>query len=176
MYKSRCSVVVVLLSVRPFTHFCHTTATMLALPFVLLMGLASAIPNPATIPPSPSPCPTICADFINECGKMFGGCFADPKCTGGTAWPSFTPPPCPSSTTKPGLMYGGCFTVPEHAAGAARPTPAPPPCPPAAASCPKICMGCPDTCGGTSTFCMNEPKCTGGSTTKWPTFSQTPCV
>ncbi|KAF7540171.1 hypothetical protein G7054_g1589 [Neopestalotiopsis clavispora] len=35
---------------------------------------------------------TICADYINDCGQLYGGCFS--ACT---PWPVFTPPPCPSS-------------------------------------------------------------------------------
>ncbi|KAK1832811.1 hypothetical protein QBC39DRAFT_370559 [Podospora conica] len=34
----------------------------------------------------------LCADYINACGMMYGGCFPDCK-----PWPTFVPPPCPSS-------------------------------------------------------------------------------
>jgi hypothetical protein len=63
-------------------------------------GLAAALPEPDTPKPSPTTsCPTICADYMNSCSMMYGGCFPDPKCTGGSVWPTFTPPPCPCKTT-----------------------------------------------------------------------------
>ncbi|KAK8017734.1 hypothetical protein PG993_014060 [Apiospora rasikravindrae] len=37
---------------------------------------------------------TVCADYVNACGQMYGGCFS--ACT---PWPTFTPPPCTISTT-----------------------------------------------------------------------------
>ncbi|KAK8003923.1 hypothetical protein PG989_003642 [Apiospora arundinis] len=36
---------------------------------------------------------TVCADYINDCGQMYGGCFS--ACT---PWPTFTPPPCTLNT------------------------------------------------------------------------------
>jgi hypothetical protein len=36
---------------------------------------------------------TVCADYINECGQTYGGCFS--ACT---PWPTFTPPPCTTTT------------------------------------------------------------------------------
>ncbi|TGZ81424.1 hypothetical protein EX30DRAFT_262651 [Ascodesmis nigricans] len=129
-----------------------TTTT--AVLFALVAGLVKAEPIPQVSPPptttfssdtatvSPSPtssCVTICADYINECGQMYGGCFPDPACTGGTAWPTFSKPPCTSPTGSPyptcgfrcvdavnecGMKYGGCY---DSCAG---PFPFPaPPCP-----------------------------------------------
>ncbi|KAK0729023.1 hypothetical protein B0T21DRAFT_204917 [Apiosordaria backusii] len=36
---------------------------------------------------------TVCADYINDCGMMYGGCFPDCK-----PWPTFTAPPCRVTT------------------------------------------------------------------------------
>ncbi|KAI5815787.1 hypothetical protein BZA77DRAFT_315105 [Pyronema omphalodes] len=100
------------------------------LSFVSLIGLSLAVPPMSGTPTRPeSECQTICADFLNECGYMYGGCFPDPRCTGGTAWPTFTPPPCPTTTSKPtptctvslcidnidecGQMWGGCTLAPQ---------------------------------------------------------------
>jgi hypothetical protein len=100
------------------------------LSFAGLIGLSLAVPpTPVVQTPSKPECPTICADYLNECGQMYGGCFPDPKCTGGTAWPTFTPPPCPTATLNPtpsctvslcidnidecGQMWGGCTLAPE---------------------------------------------------------------
>ncbi|WQF77618.1 hypothetical protein CDEST_02632 [Colletotrichum destructivum] len=43
---------------------------------------------------------TICVDYINECGQMYGGCHADCR-----PWPSYAPPPCiPSVTLDPSTL------------------------------------------------------------------------
>ncbi|EWC44096.1 hypothetical protein DRE_07231 [Drechslerella stenobrocha 248] len=77
----------------------------------------------------------LCADGVNECGIMYGGCF--PACPG-LPTPTFTPPPCPTTNKKCdtilcadmvnecGMMYGGCF---EACPDSPTPTFAPPPCP-----------------------------------------------
>ncbi|KAK6525252.1 hypothetical protein TWF694_005398 [Orbilia ellipsospora] len=78
---------------------------------------------------------SLCADMVNECGMMYGGCF--PACPG---WPTpqFTPPPCPTATkcdqqicvddvNECGMMFGGCF---DACPGSPTPTFVPPPCPP----------------------------------------------
>ncbi|KAK2056498.1 hypothetical protein LY76DRAFT_518325, partial [Colletotrichum caudatum] len=64
-------------------------------------GPTSWPPSPTKPPSHPNPKPTpsdscstrtICRDFINECGQMYGGCHSDCQ-----PWPSFTAPPCASS-------------------------------------------------------------------------------
>ncbi|KAL0938891.1 uncharacterized protein CTRU02_205501 [Colletotrichum truncatum] len=56
-------------------------------------------PSPTTFPPEPTSTSdncstrTVCADYINSCGMMYGGCFPDCK-----PWPSFVAPPCPTTT------------------------------------------------------------------------------
>ncbi|KAK2030922.1 hypothetical protein LX32DRAFT_303792 [Colletotrichum zoysiae] len=64
-------------------------------------GPPSGPPSPTKPPSHPNPKPTasdscstrtICRDFINECGQMYGGCHSDCQ-----PWPSFTAPPCASS-------------------------------------------------------------------------------
>ncbi|KAM0332187.1 hypothetical protein ACHAQA_002462 [Verticillium albo-atrum] len=83
---------------------------------------------------------TVCADYVNECGVWYGGCFSD--CL---PWPTFAPPPCPSNYQLPsdgldkedcsrticvdkvndcGKKYGGCY--PDCSP---YPTFTPPPCP-----------------------------------------------
>jgi hypothetical protein len=34
--------------------------------------------------------PTICADYVNKCGKTYGGCFPSTR-----PFPTFTDPGCP---------------------------------------------------------------------------------
>ncbi|KAK1768353.1 hypothetical protein QBC33DRAFT_557816 [Phialemonium atrogriseum] len=46
--------------------------------------------NPVIVTDVPTGVPTICADYINECGKMYGGCFASTS-----PFPTFSKPPCP---------------------------------------------------------------------------------
>ncbi|EPS39553.1 hypothetical protein H072_6711 [Dactylellina haptotyla CBS 200.50] len=77
---------------------------------------------------------TLCADGVNECSMMYGGCF--PACPG-LPTPTFTPPPCPTpkkcdqqlcvdNVNECGMMYGGCF---EACPWSPQPTFVPPPCP-----------------------------------------------
>ncbi|KAJ6260635.1 hypothetical protein Dda_4862 [Drechslerella dactyloides] len=114
----------------------------------LFAALATAAPQPqrggrptritSRVPPRPTPTKkcdmTLCADAVNECGMMYGGCF--PACPG---WPTptFTPPPCPTpkkcdiilcsdAVNECGMMYGGCF---EACPDSPTPTFTPPPCP-----------------------------------------------
>ena len=155
------------------------------LPAALLLLPAAAMPaaqdgdyNPPQGPekkPEPkTTCNTICADFINDCGKMFGGCFPDPTCTGGTAWPTFTPPPCTATT-------------PDH-----KPTPKPPgkespkkgpkkmdpkkadpkKMEPKGACTETICYDFVNECSKMYGGCTLAPKCGGPMT---PTFSKPPC-
>lgn len=127
---------------------------------------------------------SICADYINKCGEMYGGCFLAPEC-GGT-WPTFTPPPCktpvPTCTysicadyqNSCGIPYGGCFLAPQ--CGGKWPTFTPPPCPT------KTSITYPTFCQLTSTICTDRynpcepqnigtcylnPKC-GGTTLEPP--------
>ncbi|KAI5858483.1 hypothetical protein BZA05DRAFT_381378 [Tricharina praecox] len=142
--------------------------------------------------PSTTPCPTICADYINDCGSMYGGCFPDPKCTGGTAWPTFTPPPCTntsSTTTEPcrticvdaintcGMKYGGCYEDPQ-CNGGIKPTFTTPSCTPSASTtvsepCGTICVDYLNPCGYRYGGCFENPRCNGGIS---PTFSTPPCT
>ncbi|KAK3941320.1 hypothetical protein QBC46DRAFT_103871 [Diplogelasinospora grovesii] len=38
--------------------------------------------------------PIICVDYLNECGMMYGGCFASTS-----PWPTFSKPPCATTTS-----------------------------------------------------------------------------
>lgn len=40
---------------------------------------------------------TVCADYVNDCGQTYGGCY--PFCSGYTA-PTFTDPGCPPTITS----------------------------------------------------------------------------
>jgi hypothetical protein len=62
-------------------------------------GMVTSPSKPSTTAstPSSSTCTqTACADYINSCGMMYGGCF--PYCEGST-FPTFSPPPCPTSSS-----------------------------------------------------------------------------
>ncbi|KAK6541902.1 hypothetical protein TWF694_007679 [Orbilia ellipsospora] len=113
---------------------------------------------------------TICADYINSCGMLYGGCY--PACTGLTT-PVFTPPPCPTTTKTPtktttttcrticvdavnecGIKYGGCYC------SGSPPPYTKPPCPTTTAPTPT-----PVKCGGLAGFqcpkdqiCIDDPK------------------
>jgi hypothetical protein len=61
------------------------------------VGMVTSPSKPSTTasPPSSSTCTqTVCADYVNSCGMMYGGCF--PYCEGST-FPSFSAPACPTS-------------------------------------------------------------------------------
>ncbi|SMY21408.1 unnamed protein product [Zymoseptoria tritici ST99CH_1A5] len=152
------------------------------------VGVAAMALEPAHIDPAPKPikskdCETICADYINDCGQMYGGCFEN--CPG-EPWPTFDPPPCPSPTTTTpacnficvdlinecGQWYGGCYDDCKP-----RPTYTPPPCsystipPPAStssAACTTVCADYVNECGIWYGGCYNpcEPK---------PAFTPPPC-
>ncbi|KAK6537220.1 hypothetical protein TWF694_011417 [Orbilia ellipsospora] len=125
---------------------------------VLIVGalqFSGTLATTTSISPNPN-CPTACVDYVNPCGKTYGGCA--PHCTGDPL-PTFPAPPC-SSTTKAtttmkvtttsayvttkvtssctktlcvdyldacGHMYGGCF---PYCDGYTTPVIAPPPCSP----------------------------------------------
>ena len=66
----------------------------------------SSSPTPASFPtpvPTPTECPFLCVDYINECGRWYGGCFEN--CPG-EPWPTFEDPGCPTTTTEsvPGVI------------------------------------------------------------------------
>ncbi|CUS10997.1 unnamed protein product [Tuber aestivum] len=178
------------------------------------LALAQAPPVPEITSPPPTPtggstattnsvsgCPkSICADYINECGKWYGGCFLDPVCTGGSVWPTFTKPPCPTTSyatttcsrsicvdnvNECGQMFGGCFLDPVCTGGTKWPTFTKPPCSTttttesttttgASTTCKRaICADYVNECGQMYGGCFLDPVCTGG--TAWPTFSKPPC-
>jgi hypothetical protein len=57
--------------------------------------VTSSKPLTTSTPSSSTSCTqTVCADYINSCGLMYGGCF--PYCSGYTM-PSFSVPDCPTS-------------------------------------------------------------------------------
>ncbi|KAI5851733.1 hypothetical protein DFP73DRAFT_167314 [Morchella snyderi] len=153
---------------------------------------------------STSACPSICADYINECGMMYGGCFSDPKCTGGTAWPTFSKPPCPTASPTSsvcpticadyindcGQMYGGCFPDPQCTGGTAFPSFSKPPCPTTTTTPPPtittvpgstttcstfICSDFINSCGRIEGVCLLDPYCTHNGV--FPTtYSLGPCT
>jgi hypothetical protein len=62
------------------------------------VGMVTSPSKPSTTsPPSSTTCTqTVCADYINSCGMMYGGCF--PYCEGST-FPTFSAPACPTSSS-----------------------------------------------------------------------------
>ncbi|EWC44266.1 hypothetical protein DRE_01092 [Drechslerella stenobrocha 248] len=125
---------------------------------------------------------TICADYINSCGLMYGGCY--PACKG-LPTPTFVPPPCPTTTTTTtratavatttsacqiicvdavnecGIKYGGCYC-------SNLPFPYPkPPCPTSTTTTKVSATATPGPkkCGGLAGFrcprgqiCIDDPK------------------
>ncbi|KAK7966224.1 uncharacterized protein PG986_000501 [Apiospora aurea] len=49
---------------------------------------------------------TVCADYVNACGQMYGGCFS--ACT---PWPTFTPPPCTLNTISTSTTGAPATTI-----------------------------------------------------------------
>ncbi|KAA8914246.1 hypothetical protein FN846DRAFT_927074 [Sphaerosporella brunnea] len=167
------------------------------------ISLVAAFPTTTTPPtygtPTKSPCPSICADYVNSCGMPYGGCFPDPKCTGGTAWPTFSPPPCPTTSSctssapactqsicydyvnECGQMYGGCLLAPK-CGGPKSPTFSKPPCTvkPTYTTAPtpkpkctqKICYDMVNECGMKYGGCILTPECGGP---KKPDFPKPVC-
>ncbi|KXS99537.1 hypothetical protein AC578_4250 [Pseudocercospora eumusae] len=84
-----------------------STASTLAQSTIFVTPVAVSPTSNGPLPPTPptstldtspatsSSC-TICADYVNDCGIWYGGCF---EACSGEPWPSFTPPPCPTSST-----------------------------------------------------------------------------
>ncbi|EGX90829.1 hypothetical protein CCM_07249 [Cordyceps militaris CM01] len=136
---------------------------------------------------------TICLDYVNECGRRYGGCVPDCK-----PWPTFSKPPCPpTSTPTPdncstrticldyvnecGIWYGGC--VPDCKPW---PTFSKPPCPSTTSvtvttTAPPTTSTSVDDCH-TRTVCIdyvNECGMMYGGCVPdckpWPTFSKPPC-
>ncbi len=58
----------------------------------------------AIVPRDTATCPTICVDFVNECGMKYGGCV--PHCEG-EPLPTFTKPVCPTPTPCPTICVDG---------------------------------------------------------------------
>ncbi|KAK6526106.1 hypothetical protein TWF281_011143 [Arthrobotrys megalospora] len=99
---------------------------------------------------STTSCPTLCVDFINTCGYMWGTCI--PRCPGTTV-PTPTPPPCTPRTTPPPTT-----TTPPTTSK----TPT--------SSCPTLCVDYVNSCGGLWGTCF--PRCPGQT---MPTFTPPPC-
>lgn len=84
-------------------HKMHTKMLATFLFALVSSSLAMAVP-PAESPeyPTEPACEPqyICADYVNDCEKMYGGCFTL-KCAG-DPWPKFTPPACPADDGSAG--------------------------------------------------------------------------
>ncbi|KAF1826756.1 uncharacterized protein K489DRAFT_124866 [Dissoconium aciculare CBS 342.82] len=145
---------------------------------------ATTTSKPASKKSSTATCTqTICADYINECGQWYGGCYA--ACPG-LPKPTFTPPPCtktivPITTTtttptssKPGkptsscaqticvdkinscgIRYGDCYA---NCPDSPPPTFTTPPCPPTTTGKP---TGKPATTTCTQTICVDKVNSCG---------------
>ncbi|KAF2724886.1 hypothetical protein K431DRAFT_197635, partial [Polychaeton citri CBS 116435] len=116
---------------------------------------------------------TICADYINDCGQTYGGCY--PACSGYTT-PSFTPPPCTATPTNTasctiyvnscGLTYGGCYdscktpspSFSDPGCGPTTTTTTPPPGPTTTdvPSCGTRCVDYINSCGQTYGGCYDD--------------------
>ena len=95
---------------------------------------------------------TVCADYVNACGQMYGGCFPDCK-----PWPTFTPPPCTSTTTPPGT------TVYDP------PPPTTTPSTSDSCSTQTVCADYVNECGQWYGGCFS-------ACTPWPTFNRPSCT
>ncbi|ETS80022.1 hypothetical protein PFICI_07551 [Pestalotiopsis fici W106-1] len=105
---------------------------------------------------------TVCADYINECGIWYGGCFAD--CT---PWPTFSKPPCPSNTSTSSnfpVLVTTTTTLPPSVIVTDTPTT------PTSTDChdQTICADYINSCGQTYGGCFS-------ACTPWPVFTPPPC-
>ncbi|KAB5563602.1 hypothetical protein GE09DRAFT_788638 [Coniochaeta sp. 2T2.1] len=144
----------------------------------------------------PAVTPTICVDYVNKCGQMYGGCFAStrpfPTFTGPSCSLETTPPPVvttvapPSTTVTPticvdyvnkcGQTYGGCFAstrpFPTFTGPSCSLETTPPPvttvAPPVTTAVPTICVDTINACGKTYGGCF-------ASTSPFPTFTDPGC-
>lgn len=121
---------------------CYPSCSGFTSPTFTDPGCPTITSSSSTLSASASCQLTVCADHVNECGLMYGGCY--PACSGYPT-PSFSVPPCPttSSSSDPiptasctltmcadyinecGMMYGGCYPA---CSGYPTPTYVPPPC------------------------------------------------
>ncbi|KAK7954756.1 hypothetical protein PG996_015563 [Apiospora saccharicola] len=108
---------------------------------------------------------TVCADYVNDCGQMYGGCFS--ACT---PWPSFTPPPCTLATTSVSTTGAGTGTITSAPASSVYAAAA------AATGLPcdgsRLCVDHVRTCGTTAvlTFGGCYPACSPS-----PIYTAPPC-
>ncbi|KAF3097175.1 hypothetical protein TWF569_002947 [Orbilia oligospora] len=120
----------------------------------------SFVPTTTKSTTSTTSCPTLCIDYINTCGGMWGTCV--PRCPGSTL-PTFTPPPCKSPTTP------AITTTPP-------PTTTPRLTTTSTTSCPTLCVDQLNSCGswwgtciprcpGQTMTAVTPPPCTGTRTT-----------
>ncbi|KAK6219048.1 hypothetical protein LQW54_002550 [Pestalotiopsis sp. IQ-011] len=123
---------------------------------------SSALLQTSSAPISVDNCSTrsLCADYVNECGIWYGGCFAD--CT---PWPTFSKPPCPSTNTSnlPVLVTPTFVTTTIAPPPSAITTPTSTDC-----STQTVCADYINSCGQTYGGCFS-------ACTPWPTFTPPPC-
>ncbi|KAK8041072.1 hypothetical protein PG994_014079 [Apiospora phragmitis] len=105
---------------------------------------------------------TVCADYVNACGQMYGGCFS--ACT---PWPSFTAPPCTLETISVSTTGDGAMAVAAATAATGSSTGGGLPCDGS-----RLCVDHVRTCGATAvlTYGGCYPACSPS-----PTFSAPPC-
>ncbi|KAK8101490.1 uncharacterized protein PG998_007095 [Apiospora kogelbergensis] len=101
---------------------------------------------------------TVCADYVNECGQMYGGCFS--ACT---PWPSFKAPPCTLNTISTTTAAPAPITSAPAAAAAATELPC---------GGSRLCVDHVRTCGTTAvlTFGGCYPACSPS-----PIYTAPPC-
>ncbi|CAI4216363.1 unnamed protein product [Parascedosporium putredinis] len=110
---------------------------------------------PTSQPTSDCASITVCADYINDCGMMYGGCFPDCR-----PWPTFTAPPCPTGSSTLQTRTSTNTDHPECSDGAPRTK-----CVDKVNDCGKKYGGCFDYCA-TPTPSFSTPPC---PSTKKPT-------
>jgi hypothetical protein len=116
------------------------------------ISITAVIPPPRTLTTSVSNCSaqTVCADYLNECGQTYGGCFSACK-----PYPSFTAPPCPSNTSSISITK-------------VTPIPQPPVTNLSGCSAQTVCADYINACGQMYGGCFSACK-------PWPTFTAPPC-
>ncbi|KAK3694706.1 hypothetical protein B0T22DRAFT_507444 [Podospora appendiculata] len=92
-------------SAKPVAPLCAVEPDASSTTSTIIVMTTATVPVPTSVAPpattSDTSCPgagsgmMVCADWINSCGMMYGGCFKDCK-----PWPTFVAPPCPSTTTS----------------------------------------------------------------------------
>ncbi|TGZ77151.1 hypothetical protein EX30DRAFT_398743 [Ascodesmis nigricans] len=86
------------------TTSCSSSASASTASSIITTSTSTSTTTTASSPSSTATCThTVCYDYVNECGQMYGGCVLAPHC-GGPVKPTFSRPACSTTMTRMGAM------------------------------------------------------------------------